>query len=102
MNNPAYQTQDTVEARARIRVIYDHGLAMRVSHSIVKIVQHAPASFRFQFEERIADGDSMLELLALAAPCGSIIEATAAGADANEAMPHFLSQLPRDYFEVVE
>jgi len=67
------------------------GLHLRVADSFVRVANRFRAEIRVLHEGREADGKSILDLMTLAARCGSRLSLKARGEDAAEAVAVLVS-----------
>ena len=64
----------------------DKGIHARVAYAIAKAVKALSSKITFKKGSQTADGDSVLELLMLAAGKGAEIEVTASGGNEDESL----------------
>jgi len=62
------------------------GIHARPSHAIVSLAVDFDASVRLHFDGRAADSKSILSVMTLGAPFGSLIELRGEGVDAEQAV----------------
>lgn len=70
----------------KIIVKQEHGIHIRVADAIVKTVKALSSKITFKKGGKTADGDSVLQLLMLAASKGAEIEVTASGGNEEESL----------------
>lgn len=73
-------------ASRRVQVLNGLGFHLRPIERFVKIVQSYRAEVEVRYEGRRCNGRSMLDLMSLAAECGTEIELEAAGEDAQKVL----------------
>jgi phosphotransferase system HPr (HPr) family protein len=69
-----------------VNVIDADGLHMRVCMEIVHVAGGCDCDVKIRHGQQVADGTSILELLLLAAPCGTELMISAQGPDADRVM----------------
>ncbi|MCE9593341.1 MAG: HPr family phosphocarrier protein [Planctomycetes bacterium] len=75
-----------------VRIVNSAGLHARPCHQLAAAALASQSRVTVRCDDREADGKSILELMTLAAPLGSVLEFEAEGADA-EAVVERLSQV---------
>jgi phosphocarrier protein len=75
-----------------VKVLNELGLHARPAAKLAQEAQKFAAMIKVSFGDREVDAKSILDILTLAAPCGSTLTLWAKGEDASEAITH-LSQL---------
>lgn len=75
------------------------GLHARPSGQIMKILEKANAELSIQYQGKVADASSILDLLLLAAPQGAELELTATGQDAEKVMEQVLKLVENKFGE---
>ena len=80
------------KVKTSVRVVNAAGLHARPCHQIASAALAGRSEVRVRCEDREADGKSILELMTLAAPQGSILEFSAEGEDAEKVVER-LSQV---------
>ncbi|MBV0892191.1 HPr family phosphocarrier protein [Paracoccus sp. Z118] len=80
-----------------LRIINEKGLHARASARFVETVERFDASATVEKDGERVGGDSIMGLLMLTAPRGSVISVTTEGAQASELM-EALSALVADFF----
>lgn len=72
------------------------GLHARPAMEVVQILQKSNSKAKITHEERTIDAHSIISLLSLAAPCGSVITIIIEGADAKVTLKKLIVALSRD------
>ncbi len=81
---PSSETgRPTVEARQEVRIPNKNGLHARPCHLLVRTALRFQSEVSVACSGRKANGRSILELMTLNAPQGSLLELTARGEDAQ-------------------
>jgi phosphocarrier protein HPr len=78
--------QELHVARCQVGVSNVLGLHLRVANKFVKLANAFQSDVRVCCEGIIANGKSILDLLSLAAECGTILALEAQGCDAEDAI----------------
>ena len=78
--------EEITVARRRAEITDPYGLHMRLSGLFIQAVGQFRSEIRVRFDGRDADGKSILDLMCLAAACGSRLEIEARGTDAESAV----------------
>ena len=73
-------------AAARLTLAHPEGLHARVAASFVQALRHFQAQVTVSWDGRTVNGRSVIELLTLGAPCGSVLEVQTTGEDAVAAL----------------
>jgi phosphocarrier protein HPr len=73
-------------ARRELAIVNSLGLHARATAKFVKCAERFDADIHVSREGQTVPGTSMLGLLMLAAQCGTTIDVTASGPEANEAL----------------
>ncbi len=71
--------------RRRVEITDEHGLHLRAANRVVQIAKRFQFDIRVFWNDRVADGKSILDLIALGAECGALLEFEAIGPDSKEA-----------------
>ncbi|RUL86882.1 HPr family phosphocarrier protein [Tautonia sociabilis] len=79
-------TQDPHLARRRVEITNPYGLHLRPAEKFVGLAGQFRAEVRVRHEGRDFNGKSILDLMALAAECGTWLELEALGPDADAAV----------------
>ena len=78
--------EEITVARRRSEIADPYGLHMRLAGLFTQAVGQFRSQIRVRFDGRDADGKSILDLMCLAAACGSRLEIEARGTDAESAV----------------
>lgn len=78
--------EEITVARRRAEITDPYGLHMRLAGLFIQAVGQFRSEIRVRFDGRDADGKSILDLMCLAAACGSRLEIEARGTDAESAV----------------
>jgi phosphocarrier protein HPr len=70
----------------RLTLINSQGLHARAAATFVRILQGLDVEIRVRWDGQTANGLSILDLMALGAPCGSVLEVEVRGNDAEAAL----------------
>jgi phosphocarrier protein HPr len=73
-------------ARSQVLIINTYGLHMRPSNKFVKLARSFESEIWVNYQGVRVNGKSILELMGLAAVCGSTLDLEARGPDAAEAL----------------
>jgi phosphocarrier protein HPr len=90
----------TTTANRTVRVSNPQGLHLRPCSAIVEVVRRHRADVQVQKGGQSVDAASLLDLLSLAAPSGTVLVLSATGIEADEALDA-LASLFSDEFEMV-
>lgn len=71
--------------RLRVEITDEHGLHLRAANQLVQIAKRFQSDIRVFWNDRVADGKSILELMTLGAQCGVLLEFEVIGPDSEEA-----------------
>jgi phosphocarrier protein len=74
------------EARRQVEILCADGLHLRLAAQFARLASRFRAEVRIHHRADVADGKSVLELLTLAAECGTRLDLEARGTDAEEAV----------------
>ncbi len=80
-----------------LTIINEKGLHARASAKFVETVERFDASVQVEKDGMVVSGDSIMGLLMLTAPRGSVLRVTAKGVQADE-LSRALAELVGDYF----
>ena len=72
------------------------GLHARPAMELVQILQKSNSKAKITHEEKTIDAHSIISLLSLAAPCGSILTITIEGSDAKGTLKKLIKALSKD------
>ena len=79
----------------------EHGLHLRAANRLVKIARRFQSDIRVFWNDRVANGKSILDLLTLGAESGALLEFEVIGPDSEEAAAA-LSELVESSFQGTE
>ncbi|WP_235905549.1 HPr family phosphocarrier protein [Tautonia marina] len=79
-------SQDLHRVRRRVEITNPYGLHLRPAEKFVGLAGQFRADVRVRYEGRDCNGKSILDLMTLAAECGSWLELEAQGPDAEAAV----------------
>ncbi|MEW4571049.1 HPr family phosphocarrier protein [Tautonia sp. JC769] len=79
-------SQDHSPVRRRVEITNPYGLHLRPAEKFVGLAGQFRADVRVRYEGRDCNGKSILDLMTLAAECGSWLELEAQGPDAEAAV----------------
>ncbi|WP_169972601.1 HPr family phosphocarrier protein [Tautonia rosea] len=79
-------SQDLHRVRRRVEITNPYGLHLRPAEKFVGLAGKFRAEVRVHYEGRDCNGKSILDLMTLAAECGSWLELEARGPDAEAAI----------------
>ena len=85
----------TAHASQTVTITHNLGLHLRAAGALVQAATQFEAHITVQYGRLQANGKSIMSVLALAAPCGAVIEISAQGEDAEssvEALIHLVKQ----------
>ncbi len=71
--------------RQQLEITNEHGLHLRAASRLVQLAQQFQSDVRVLWKGRVADGKSILDLMALGAESGTMLEFEVIGPDAEEA-----------------
>ena len=78
--------QDLQVARRRVGIANVLGLHMRAAHQFVRVAAQYQSEVGVRCNGIVANGKSILDLLTLAAECGTMLALEARGCDAEDAV----------------
>jgi len=73
----------TTKETIQVEIFHNLGLHLRAAGVIVQTTSKFKASVSIEYNGIVANGKSIMSILALAAPCGSVLEITTEGEDAK-------------------
>jgi phosphocarrier protein len=73
-------------ARRRVQLVNSYGLALRAGDKFVRLAQSFKSAVRVVHQGMEVNGKSILDLMLLAAECGSFLDLEARGPDAEEVL----------------
>ena len=73
----------TTKQTITVEILHNLGLHLRAAGVIVQTTSNFKAKVTIEYNGIVANGKSIMGILALAAPCGSILEITTEGEDAK-------------------
>jgi phosphocarrier protein len=76
----------TTPSRRQVEIVNALGLHLRAADRFVRLARRFQAEIRVHFEGESVNGKSIMDLLSLAAACGSRLDLEASGPDADEAL----------------
>ena len=71
--------------RPRVEITDEHGLHLRAANRVVQIAKTFQSEIRVFWNDRVADGKSILDLITLGAESGAVLEFEVIGPDSEEA-----------------
>jgi phosphocarrier protein len=77
---------EPVLARRRVQIVNAYGLHVRPATKFVKLAQSFRSEVQVEYEGRIVNGKSLLDMTGLAAECGTALDLEAEGPDAEAAL----------------
>ena len=86
-------------ARRQVGVSNVLGLHLRVAGKFVRLAQAFQSDVRVCYEGIIANGKSILDLLSLAAECGTMLALEAEGCDAEDAVAALANLISAQFHE---
>ena len=86
-------------AVARLTVLNTQGLHARAAATLVKALSGLSAEVRVSWEGQTVNGRSMLDLMTLGAPQGSVLEIQTTGADAEAALAALTKVIENRFYE---
>ena len=92
-------THETTVARRQIEITNSLGLHMRPAGKFVKTADQYQAEVRVLYNGRQFNGKSILDLINLAVPCGTLLEIEASGADAERAVEALVQLVSAGFYE---
>jgi phosphocarrier protein HPr len=72
--------------RRQIELVNALGLHLRAAHQFARLAQRFQAEVRVHLDGKSVNGKSILEMMTLAAGCGSRLDLEASGLDADDAL----------------
>jgi phosphocarrier protein len=90
---------DPSTAYARLTLLNTLGLHARAAATFVKALTGLHADVQVCWEDRTVNGRSMLDLMTLGAPQGSVLEVRASGVDAEAALAAVTKVIEDRFYE---
>ncbi len=87
--------------RRRVEITGEQGLHLRAANRVVQIAKRFRSDIRVFWNDRVADGKSILDLIALGAESGALLEFEVIGPDSEEAAAA-LAELVESRFDDLE
>ena len=92
-------SQDANAARRRVEITNAYGLHLRPAEKFAALAGRFRAEVRVRHEGRDLNGKSILDLMTMAAECGTWLELEAIGPDAAEALTALAALITSDFGE---
>jgi phosphocarrier protein HPr len=93
---------DGAIARRQVEITYPLGLHLRAANTFATLARSFRAETRVSSDGKEADGKSILDLLTLAAACGSVLDLEARGPDAEAVVAALVELVQGGFNETVE
>jgi phosphocarrier protein HPr len=77
---------EPISARRRVQIVNAYGLHMRPATKFVTLAHSFRSDVRVDSQGTKANGKSILDMVSLAAPCGTTLDLEARGPDAEAAL----------------
>ncbi len=90
---------DEPSRTAQLTLMNTQGLHARAAAAFVRAISGLRADITVSWQNRTVNGRSMLELMTLGAPCGSILEVAVNGADAQAALIALIKVVENRFYE---
>lgn len=90
---------DLPGASARLTITNTQGLHARAAAAFVRALSGLSAEVQVSWEGRTVNGRSMLDLMTLGAPRGSVLEVKVSGADAEAALAALTKVVENRFYE---
>ena len=90
---------DSLGARALLTLTNTQGLHARAAAAFVRALSGLNAQVLVSWEGRTVNGRSMLDLMTLGAPRGSVLEVQTSGADAEAALAALTTVVENRFYE---
>jgi len=68
-----------------VEITNEHGLHLRAANRLVQLAKEFQSDVRVFWNDRVADGKSILDVMTLGAECGALLEFEVIGPDSEEA-----------------
>ena len=81
----------------KVTITHNLGLHLRSAGALVQIATPFSCEITIQNGNIIANGKSIMSVLSLAAPCGTELEVSAAGSDAEEAVEAIVELIENNF-----
>ena len=86
-------------ARRQVEIVNTYGLHLRPADKFVKLALHYQAEIRVHYNGNQFNGKSILDLITVAAECGTRLELEASGPDAVEALDALSDLVSAQFYE---
>jgi phosphocarrier protein len=93
-------SQDPDVARRRVAITNAYGFHVRPAQKFVGVAAKFRSEIRVHFQGRSFNGKSILDLITMAAECGSELDLEAKGPDAGEAIADLTELVEANFHEV--
>lgn len=90
---------DEPSRTAQLTLMNTQGLHARAAAAFVRAISGLRADITVSWQNRTVNGRSMLELMTLGAPCGSILEVAVNGVDAQAALAALVKVVKNRFYE---
>jgi phosphotransferase system HPr (HPr) family protein len=90
---------DVLEVSAQLTLLNTQGLHARAAAVFVRALRGLNAQVQVSWEGRTVNGRSMLDLMTLGAPRGSVLEVQISGADADAALAALMKIVENRFYE---
>jgi phosphocarrier protein len=90
---------DCLTVSAQLTLLNSQGLHARAAAAFVRALSGLNAAVDVSWEGRTVNGRSMLDLMTLGAPCGSVLLVQVSGADAEAALAALTSVIENRFYE---
>lgn len=90
---------DEPSTAAQLTLLNTQGLHARAAAAFVRAISGLQADVTVSWQNRTVNGRSMLELMTLGAPRGSVLEVVVRGADAEAALTALMKVVENRFYE---
>jgi len=90
---------DESRTAAQLTLTNTQGLHARAAAAFVRAISGLQVDVTVSWQNRTVNGRSMLELMTLGAPHGSILEVTTSGVDAEAALAKLIEVITNRFYE---
>jgi phosphotransferase system HPr (HPr) family protein len=90
---------DEPSSVAQLTLLNTQGLHARAAAAFVRALSGLRADVTVTWQNRTVNGRSMLELMTLGAPCGSVLEVEVRGADAEATLAALTKVVENRFYE---
>ena len=90
---------DEPRTAAQLTLINRQGLHARAAAAFVRAITGLRADVTVSWQNQTVNGRSMLELMTLGAPLGSVLEVTTSGVDAEAALAKLTEVIANRFYE---